>query len=198
MNATFISEGYVGDQHRQKLESGDELIVAAEAGMEIATIKSLPVIKIAQPFNGTGWDTHEFGQLKQHILIKELDDALTTLVLDLEERRMLDKTLIVVATEFGRPADFDVNGGRSHQSTTFTMVLAGGGLNHCGAFGETDELSKQPVADAVSVPDFHATIHAALGIDPSEELYDGDRPVPITDRGRPIGKLLSRGRSGRF
>ncbi len=140
--------------------------------------------------NGTGWDTHKKGQLKQHILIEELDRALSTLVMDLETRNLLEKTLIVVATEFGRPAGFDPDGGRGHQSSTFSMVLAGGGLNHCGAYGVTDELAKTPVADAVSVPDFHATIHAALGIDPAKELYDGDRPVPITDRGKPIGRLF--------
>jgi hypothetical protein len=141
--------------------------------------------------NGTGWDTHKKGQLNQHLLIRELDAALSTLVLDLEERRLLDKTLIVVATEFGRPPGFDAVGGRGHQSTAFSMVLAGGGLNHCGAYGESDDLAKEPVSKPVSIPDFHATIHAAMGIDPTKELYDGDRPVPITDRGRPIGALFS-------
>ena len=121
---------------------------------------------------------------------RELDRALATLIRDLESKKMLDDVLIVITTEFGRPAGFDGAGGRGHWSKAFTCVLAGGGLNHCGAYGETDELSKEVVTDAVSVPDFHATIHAALGIDPSKELYDGDRPVPITDRGRPIGRLF--------
>ena len=53
--------------------------------------------------NGTGWDTHNAGQLKQHLLIEELDKGLASLVTDLESRQLLDKTLIVVATEFGRP-----------------------------------------------------------------------------------------------
>jgi uncharacterized protein (DUF1501 family) len=53
--------------------------------------------------NGTGWDVHNDGILEQHALIEELDKALATLVLDLEEKKLLDKTLIVVATEFGRP-----------------------------------------------------------------------------------------------
>lgn len=141
--------------------------------------------------NGTGWDTHNQGQLNQHILIDQLDRAMSALVDDLESRKMLDKTLVVAATEFGRPAGFDGGGGRGHQSTAFTMVLAGGGLNHCGAYGVTDELAKSILEHPVSVPDFHATIHHALGIDPSENLYDGDRPVPITDGGQPIRALLS-------
>jgi hypothetical protein len=141
--------------------------------------------------NGTGWDTHNQGQLNQHILIEELDRALSTLITDLENHGLLEKTLIVVGTEFGRPAAFDGGGGRGHQGTAFSVVLAGGGLNHCGAYGSTDEECKEIVENPVGVPDLFATIHCAMGIDPGKELFDGDRPVPITDRGRPIGRLFS-------
>jgi hypothetical protein len=140
--------------------------------------------------NGAGWDVHNRGILDQHALIRELDTAFSALILDLEAKRMLDKTLVVITTEFGRPPGFDGGGGRGHQSSTFTCVLAGGGLRHQGAYGETDELSQKIVADPVSVPDFFATIHAALGIDYSKSLYDGDRPVPITDGGKPVAKLF--------
>ena len=141
--------------------------------------------------NGTGWDTHREGQQKQHVLIRELDHALATLIDDLQQHDMLDDTLIVVATEFGRPPEFDSGGGRGHQSTAFTMALAGGGLRHCGAIGTTDELAKEIVDRPVSIPDFHATVHHALGIDYQHELYDGERPVPITDRGQPIAELFA-------
>lgn len=140
--------------------------------------------------NGTGWDTHNQGQLQQHVLIRELDTALSALILDLEARGLLDKTLVVVATEFGRPAEFDGGGGRGHQGTTFSMVLAGGGLRHRGAYGVTDELSKKIVEGPVSIPDFHATIHATLGINPTTELKDGARPLPLTDGGKPIAGLF--------
>ena len=76
--------------------------------------------------NGTGWDTHNQGQLNQHILIEELDRAVSTMIVDLEKHKLLDKTLIVVGTEFGRPAAFDGGGGRGHQSTAFSILLAGG------------------------------------------------------------------------
>lgn len=141
--------------------------------------------------NGAGWDVHNEGIVKQHALIQELDTAMAALILDLESKKMLDKTLIVVTTEFGRPPEFDSGGGRGHQGSAFTCVLAGGGLKHTGAYGETDELGKKIVSNPVSVPDFFATIHAAVGVDYSKNLYDGDRPVPITDMGKPIASLLT-------
>jgi hypothetical protein len=141
--------------------------------------------------NGTGWDVHNEGIDNQHVLIQELDTALATLIQDLEAKNLLDKTLIVVGTEFGRPPEFDGRGGRGHQGTTFSMVLAGGGLKHCGAYGVTDELSKKIVSDPVSLPDFHATIHWSLGIDPTRDLLDSGRPVPLTDGGTPVKAFFS-------
>jgi hypothetical protein len=141
--------------------------------------------------NGTGWDVHNDGINNQHKLIQELDTALSGLILDLERRKKLDTTLIVVATEFGRPPEFDGGGGRGHQGTTFSLVLAGGGLKHRGAYGVTDDAGKKIVENPVSIPDFHATIHAALGIDPAKELHDGPRPVPITDGGQPVRALFA-------
>ena len=140
--------------------------------------------------NGAGWDTHNAGQLNQHALIQELDTALSALMSDLEEKRLLDKTLIAIGTEFGRPGQFDGGGGRGHQSAVFSLVLAGGGLKHCGAYGVTDALSNKPVEKPVSVPDFHATLYAALGINPRKELVNASRPVPITDGGKPIAALF--------
>ena len=141
--------------------------------------------------NGTGWDVHNEGILNQHELIREMDIAVSALILDLEKKNLLDKTLIMISTEFGRPPGFDRGGGRGHQGKAMTCILAGGGLSHCGAYGETDELSKTIVKDPVSVPDLFATVCAAMGVDASKYLYDGDRPVPITDNGKPINKLFT-------
>jgi len=140
--------------------------------------------------NGTGWDVHNQGILKQHVLIKELDMAMATLMDDLEEKGILDKTLIVVSGEFGRPGSFDGGGGRGHHSKAFTVVLAGGGMNHMGAYGQTDDFAEKVVSDPVSVPDLFATMCASMNIDPHKELHDGERPVPITDMGKPITALL--------
>ena len=141
--------------------------------------------------NGAGWDVHNEGIKNQHVLVRELDNAIAGLIDDLARHRMLEKTLVVVATEFGRPPEFDGRGGRGHQGTAFSLVLAGGGLRHCGAYGTTDELAKKVVENPVSIPDFHATILAALQIDPTMELMAGSRPVPITDGGKPIAALFS-------
>ena len=96
-----------------------------------------------------------------------------------------------MGTEFGRPAGFDGGGGRGHHSKCFSLLLAGGGLKHQGAYGVSDDLAQKSVENLVPLPDFHATIHAALGIDPSKELHAGDRPVPITDGGKPIESLFA-------
>lgn len=141
--------------------------------------------------NGTGWDTHNEGQLKQHHLIGELDHALAGLIDDLGRVGRLDSTLVVVATEFGRPPEFDSGGGRGHQSGAFSGLLAGGGLRTGRVVGVTDDLAREIVGRPVSVPDFHATIYAALGINPAKELQAGGRPVPITDHGRPIAELFA-------
>ncbi|MFT6618206.1 MAG: hypothetical protein ACJASX_001093 [Limisphaerales bacterium] len=140
--------------------------------------------------NGTGWDTHNEGQQNQYLLIKELDIALSALITDLKKQGMLDKTLIALGTEFGRPATYDGRGGRGHQGTCFSLLLAGGGLKHRGAYGVTDELSKKIVENPVSIADYHATIHAALGTNPAMELFAGSRPVPITDQGKPVAALF--------
>jgi len=141
--------------------------------------------------NGTGWDTHNDGQLQQHVLIQELDKGLSALMRDLESRRMLDKTLIVISSEFGRPAQFDSGGGRGHYSKCFSVVLAGGGLRHTGAWGVSDELAMSAVENPLSVPDVFATILATLKIDPEMNLYDGNRPVPVTDQGTAVSALLA-------
>lgn len=140
--------------------------------------------------NGAGWDVHNKGILQQYQLISELDIAMSALINDLEEKKLLDKTLIVVSTEFGRPPEFDSGGGRGHQGTAFTCVMAGGGLKHRGAWGETDEFSRKITSNPVSVPDFFATMLAAVGVDYGKTLYDRDRPIPITDMGQPIRELL--------
>jgi len=140
--------------------------------------------------NGTGWDVHNEGINNQHLLIQEMDTALAALLADLEARKLLDRTLVAIGTEFGRPPEFDARGGRGHQGSAFTLVLAGGGLKHCGVYGVTDESGKKIVENPVSIPDFHATILSALGIDPEKELFDGSRPVPVTDGGKAIQALF--------
>ncbi len=141
--------------------------------------------------NGAGWDTHNAAQQQQHGLIQRLDQGVAALVGDLERQHLLDKTLVVIATEFGRPAHFDAGGGRGHYGKCFTCVLAGGGLRTGQAIGTTDDLALKILDEPVGVPDLFATIFAALGINPAKNLMDAERPVPITDKGTPIAKLFA-------
>lgn len=156
-----------------------------------AGVRTVEVSHNLNFLNGTGWDVHNEGILNQFKLIEELDQALSAFLLDLERNKLLDKTLVVVATEFGRPAQFDGGGGRGHHGKCFSIALAGGGLKNGRTIGVTDDLSMQIVERPVSVPDLHATIYAALGINPRENLYAGDRPVPITDGGTPLAELFA-------
>ena len=176
-------------RERYGSEFGQRLLLArrlVQAGTRFVEVTSNLNFK-----NGTGWDTHNEGQLKQHLLIDALDEGLSVLIADLEKRKLLDTTLVVVATEFGRPPEFDAGGGRGHHSKAFSIALFGGGLKTGQAIGTTDELGRKILNRPVSVPDLHATMYSALGINPAKELYTDDaRPVPITDHGKAIGELF--------
>ncbi|MFV0446271.1 MAG: DUF1501 domain-containing protein [Planctomycetaceae bacterium] len=141
--------------------------------------------------NGTGWDTHNEGQKGQHLLIQGLDQSVSTLITDLEQKQLLDETLIVIATEFGRPATFDSGGGRGHHGKAFSVLLAGGGLKTGQAIGTTDDLAMEVADRPVSVPDLFATMLATMGINPHQELYAGNRPVPLVDHGEAIAELFA-------
>ncbi len=140
--------------------------------------------------NGAGWDTHNAAQKQQHALIQRLDEGVSALITDLKNQHLLDKTLIVIATEFGRPAAFDAGGGRGHYGKCFSAVLAGGGLRTGQFVGTTDDLAMNIVEEPVSVPDLFATIFATMGINPAKNLIADERPVPITDKGEVIRKLF--------
>ena len=140
--------------------------------------------------NGAGWDTHNAAQKDQHKLIQGLDKSMATLIADLKNNHLLEKTLIVVAGEFGRPAHFDAGGGRGHHGKCFTVLLAGGGLRTGQCVGTSDELAMNIVDEPVGVPDLFATICNTLGVNASKHLMDGERPVPITDGGKPVAKLF--------
>jgi hypothetical protein len=141
--------------------------------------------------NGAGWDSHNEAQRNLHTLIRGLDQSVGALIEDLQKQRLLEKTLIVINSEFGRPAQFDSGGGRGHYGKCFSVILAGGGLRTGQCVGTTDELAMNIVDEPVSVPDLFATICAALGINPSKNLMDGDRPVPVTDKGVAAAKLFA-------
>lgn len=138
-----------------------------------------------------GWDTHEknFPTIEKfHLPIT--DQTLPTLLLDLEERGLLDTTLVVWMGEFGRTPKINDKAGRDHWPQCYTVLLAGGGVKRGYVHGASDKLGVHPARDAVRPDDLAATIFYLLGIDPASEVYDPlARPLPIA-AGRPIVDLI--------
>ncbi|MGI9241990.1 MAG: DUF1501 domain-containing protein [Verrucomicrobiales bacterium] len=139
-----------------------------------------------------GWDTHSnnFTSVSQRASV--LDQALSTLLADLTRRGMLDETLVVVATEFGRTPRINENNGRDHFPKAFSCMLAGGGIKGGQAYGVTDETGENVVENKVQVPDFNATIAHSLGL-PLDKvvLSPSKRPFTVAHKGRPILDLFA-------
>ena len=141
--------------------------------------------------NNRGWDTHNdmYTRLKEGFtgapgpgvgLVPSLDLAVTALIADLEERGMLEETLIVVMGEFGRTPKLNTAGGRDHWPRVFSVALAGGGVQGGQVIGSSDSVGEGPRDRAVTPSDLAATIYTLLGIDPKLELHTSDgRPVRV-------------------
>jgi len=137
------------------------------------------------------WDTHNANFTRVPELCDELDAALSTLLQDLETRGMLNETLVVLATEFGRTPEINVNDGRDHHPAGFSCVLAGGGIRGGQVYGATDEKGDKAVDRPVSIPDLNATIGYALGLPLDQVLYSpSKRPFTVADKGKPLAQLF--------
>ena len=141
--------------------------------------------------NNRGWDTHEnlYTRLKEGYtgarvpvgLVPSLDLAMTALIEDLDQRGMLEETLIVVMGEFGRTPKLNTRGGRDHWPRVFSVAMAGGGVRGGQVIGTSDSVGESPKDDAVTPSDLASTVYSLLGIDPSLELHTSDgRPVRVT------------------
>ena len=139
-----------------------------------------------------GWDVHFncFPSL-QTDLIPYADRAFSTLVLDLEERGLLDDTLVVMMGEMGRTPRINAQAGRDHWSMAQTIIFAGGGVKPGQVIGATDKTAAAPSTDPISVSDLLRTISNLMGID-ADRTYLGPlgRPVPIVDGGKFIEQLV--------
>jgi hypothetical protein len=134
------------------------------------------------------WDSHQanFRVMKEENL-PVLDPALATLLEDLDDRGMLDTTLVYACGEFGRTPLINKDAGRDHWSRSQTVVLAGGGIRRGSVYGSTDARGMDPASAACAPDDVAATVFHCLGIEPTHEL--------MTTTGRPIrlfreGKVL--------
>ena len=138
-----------------------------------------------------GWDTHNSNFVNVPDKAEALDLALSTLLVDLERRGMLDDTLVVLATEFGRTPEINANEGRDHHPQAFTGLMAGGGIKGGQVYGKTDERGSKVVENAITVPDFNATIGYALGLPLDQVLYSPSmRPFTLAAKGKPVVDLF--------
>lgn len=141
---------------------------------------------------GQNWDAHanNFFHHKNYLL-PQTDQSLSALIEDLDQRGLLDSTLVVAMGEFGRTPRINANAGRDHWPDCYSVLLAGGGVKGGCVYGSSDKLGMYPETNSVSPADLTATIFSRFGIDPMTEIHDTTaRPHRISD-GRPIRELFA-------
>jgi uncharacterized protein (DUF1501 family) len=139
------------------------------------------------------WDTHtrNFHILRDNNL-PQFDRTFTALLEDLEERGLLDETLVVVMSEMGRTPRINGNGGRDHWTFCYSMFMAGAGIRGGTIYGESDAQAAYVKDRPVSTADVCATIYECLGIDPEMTVQDrAGRPLPVAHGGRPIREIMA-------
>jgi len=161
-------------------------------------------VRFVQLFNGayqtggegtSNWDGHKFLEKQYAVHGQILDQPVAGLLKDLKQRGLLEDTLVVWCTEFGRMPTFQAGAsGRDHNPSGFTAWLAGAGVKKGFSFGATDEFSYKAVEDVVSVYDFHATILHLLGLDHERlSFYHDGIERRLTDvHGNVIKQILNR------
>ncbi|MDE0552784.1 MAG: DUF1501 domain-containing protein, partial [Candidatus Poribacteria bacterium] len=138
-----------------------------------------------------GWDTHQNNFERTKELLNVVDPAFATLLKDLSERELLDKTVVLWLGEFGRTPRINNNDGRDHHTNGWSTVVAGGGTRGGQVIGGTDEDGSEVVSGAVGVPDLFASLCFALGINPDEENYSrSGRPIRVVNDGSVIEELF--------
>jgi hypothetical protein len=142
--------------------------------------------------NRGGFDTHRdnFPAMENHAEV--MDPALASLVQDLAESGLLQKTMIIMLSEFGRTPNINKDAGRDHWASVFSCFIAGGGVKAGTVIGSSDEDGAHPKDRPVKVPDLHASICHALGIDPNKEVMTPlARPLKLVDAGSPVSELFA-------
>ncbi|MEP6671508.1 MAG: DUF1501 domain-containing protein [Chthoniobacter sp.] len=166
-----------------------------EAGTKFVTAYFAPSIGGQSTTEG-GWDTHGFNNTRMFPIIEKYhlpmtEQTLPTLLIDLEERGLLDTTLVVWMGEFGRTPNINKNVSRDHWPMCYTTLLAGGGVKRGFVYGASDKQGAYPAENPVRPDDLAATIYAALGIDPHTELRSAaGRPVLAAD-GKPVTGIFA-------
>jgi len=138
-----------------------------------------------------GWDTHNDNFVRVPENCSKIDQAVAALLGDLDKRGLLEDTLVVLTTEFGRTPKINVNEGRDHYPKVFSSILAGGGIRGGQIYGKTDKGGHEAAENKVTIPDFNATIGYALGLPLDQIIYSpSKRPFTVADKGQPLTSLF--------
>jgi hypothetical protein len=139
-----------------------------------------------------GWDTHNANFVAVPERCDTLDKALSALIGDLYNRGLLNDTLVVLTSEFGRTPDINQNAGRDHYPKAFSAVMFGGGVKGGYTYGKTDKEGREVVENKVKIPDLNASIAYALGLPLDQVIYSpSKRPFTIADKGQPVLDLFA-------
>jgi hypothetical protein len=153
------------------------------------------LIEAGTPFVKVGrawWDSHGQNFETHREFCADLDHSLSALLDDLEQRGLLESTLVLTLSEFGRTPQINGSLGRDHFASAWSMTMSGCGVKAGAVYGKTDDDGQTVTDGQVGAGDLFATIFAALGIDHEKEWTLGARPIPIADfNTKPIREVLA-------
>lgn len=175
----------VGYGHEMR---GQNLLLArrlVEAGIPFITVYDYKQ-------QGQNWDAHAqcFQQHKNHLL-PPIDRGVSALIDDLQDRGLLDSTLIVVTGEFGRTPKINGGAGRDHWPNCYSVMFAGGGIRGGSVYGASDTMGAYPVTDPVTPGDIAATILSRFGLDPAAEMHDQTGCPHRLATGTPLERMFA-------
>src|SRR5688572_20165460 len=170
-----------------------ELYGKNEAGMRFLMCRRL--VEAGVRFVSTtysGWDHHTNIEGAFRGQMPPFDKAFAALINDLDQRGLLNSTLVMVTSEFGRTPKINRDQGRDHWPKVFSIALAGGGIKRGQIYGSSDATASEPNQDPLTVEDMATTVYNQLGITADKELMaPGDRPIEIVDGGKVVSDLLA-------
>ena len=138
-----------------------------------------------------GWDMHNNIENSMKGQLPAFDQGFAALIEDLDQRGLLDSTLVCVASEFGRTPKINATAGRDHWPKVFSVVMAGGGIKKGVVYGSSNATASEPENNPLTVKDWATTIYNRLGIVSDKELMaPGDRPIEIVDGGKVVQELI--------
>jgi hypothetical protein len=139
-----------------------------------------------------GWDMHQGITAAMNRTMPPLDQALSQLITDLDQRGLLETTLVMVSSEFGRSPKINKDAGRDHYPKVFSVMLAGGGIKGGTIYGTSNATASEPEFDPVGPADLATTMYHQLGIVADKELMaPGDRPIEIVNGGKVLKDIIA-------